>query len=146
MKPFLIKLFLSSPDYHGGPKEVRPRGGALSPAGGGRIRHWPPPFHSTAFSFPSILCMFAQINTFNTNWCLAFSSQNFFPHNVFLQLIHLRKVFKLASLEATLVQNYHRPNHRVTGVKCRSSSVSKNGWTAMQQILGTILKNHSTSH
>ena len=36
----------------------------------------------------------------------------FFPHNVFLQLIHLRKVLKLASLEAMLVLNYDRPSHR----------------------------------
>ena len=29
-------------------------------------------------------------------------------------------------LQATLVQNYHRPSHLLTGVKCRATSVAKN--------------------
>ena len=33
---------------------------------------------------------------------------------------------KLASLEATLVRNYYRLTHWLTGVKCRATSVAKN--------------------
>ena len=32
---------------------------------------------------------------------------------------------KLASLEATLVRNYHPTTHSLTGVKCRATSVAK---------------------
>ena len=36
------------------------------------------------------------------------------------------KINKLASLEATLVRNYDRLTHSLTGVKCRATSVAKN--------------------
>ena len=41
---------------------------------------------------------------------------------------------KLASLEATLVRNYDRPTQRLTGVKCRATSVAKNQTAEQIQI------------
>ena len=38
---------------------------------------------------------------------------------------------KLASLEATLVVNYHPLTYSLTGVRCRATSVAKNGWTLL---------------
>ena len=33
---------------------------------------------------------------------------------------------QLASLEATLVRNYYRLSHSLTGVKCKATGVAKN--------------------
>ena len=47
---------------------------------------------------------------------------------------------KLASLEATLVQNYDRFTHSLTGVKCRATSVAKNHtWGASGTVPHSIL-------